>query len=596
MLSLSKSERYLLLAIGLLLFCYYAMRAAFVPITSDEAGTYFLYIQTADFLPYHAHWDANNHLLNSALSVLFTKLFGTGLLALRLANLLFLPFYLLYTYRISSLLNDKYLRYGLLATFWFAHFFIEFFGLCRGYGMSMALLMAALYYLCRYTQQPTVRYLLYTLLFTSLGQLANMSLLNCFLLINGWAFLISLYHYKAISKIQTIVSFLLLSALPFVFFITYLFELKERGLLYYGNLSGFYNLTLKTLCTLFVNSQQLPVLLVVLAVFFAAMGAFVYNAVKNKKVQDISGLWVYMLVGNITVIILLANLLKVNYPEDRVGMYLFPLFVCAVFFIADALSSKIKYALVAPFLFFVVQFPLVANITYSKLWIEDHIPEHYFGIIYRPTARDEFPPIVSGYKMRTMVWAYYSQQVNGHQNQIQETNFYTNLFSDYIITRKNEVKGWEQYYDEVEYDPVSDLALLARKKKIEGRMWVVTTNAVNYSGNNEYTNLIEHEIDTVNQYPIRVYVEGEISIPENELPNGRIVMDIQDTTGKSISYNYSQLDWLYGRREDGKYQFKFSYIIPPAKQNGKVVVYYWNIDKKPVSLKNGSVQLFLNYN
>ena len=71
-----------------LLFLLLAFRNVMVPFNHDEAVTFFYYIQSGEFLPYHAHIDANNHVLNSGLGYYCFKLFGSSTFALRLPNLL----------------------------------------------------------------------------------------------------------------------------------------------------------------------------------------------------------------------------------------------------------------------------------------------------------------------------------------------------------------------------------------------------------------------------------------------------------------------------------------------------------------------------
>src|SRR5690242_15215461 len=75
------------------LFVYLILRAAFVPPVHDEGSTFMHYIQRDEWQPFKAHWDANNHILNSFLSAQFFKIFGQGLIPLRLASLLFFPLF-----------------------------------------------------------------------------------------------------------------------------------------------------------------------------------------------------------------------------------------------------------------------------------------------------------------------------------------------------------------------------------------------------------------------------------------------------------------------------------------------------------------------
>ncbi|HNS46120.1 MAG TPA: hypothetical protein PKH94_02665, partial [Bacteroidales bacterium] len=64
----AKWEKILFVAFGLLLWIYVWLRAIQVPLIYDEIATFFHYIHSSSFLPFRSHLDANNHLLNSALT------------------------------------------------------------------------------------------------------------------------------------------------------------------------------------------------------------------------------------------------------------------------------------------------------------------------------------------------------------------------------------------------------------------------------------------------------------------------------------------------------------------------------------------------
>jgi hypothetical protein len=123
-----------------LVFIYLIFRALYVPLVHDEAATFFHYIVSENFIPPEAHWDANNHILNSALTYLSYSLFGSSELSLRIPNLLTFIIYVVYTFKISKIISNKLLRWVFLISLILAHNFIEFFALTRGYGMSMEFL------------------------------------------------------------------------------------------------------------------------------------------------------------------------------------------------------------------------------------------------------------------------------------------------------------------------------------------------------------------------------------------------------------------------------------------------------------------------
>ena len=60
-------ERLLFLSLAALAGLYVVLRAALVPWVHDECASLFWFVERGEFLPWKAHWDANNHVLSSAI-------------------------------------------------------------------------------------------------------------------------------------------------------------------------------------------------------------------------------------------------------------------------------------------------------------------------------------------------------------------------------------------------------------------------------------------------------------------------------------------------------------------------------------------------
>lgn len=589
----TKTEKAILFGIGLLLFAFIIARAICVPMIGDELGTFYWYIQQGEFLPYKAHWDANNHLVNSVLGIVFYNLFGSAEWSLRLGNVIFFPLYLFYSYKLACLLNSKVLRWGLIFTLWFAHNFIEFFAYSRGYGMSMGLLIATLYFIARFIQQPGVKLLLWALFFNTFAFTANLSLLNTFLLINLALLLVSAINYKKLNLWQSLAGFVIISGIPANYFVRYLFEMKKRGLLYYGSTDGFVNVTLNTLADLILGASNSILVYGIIGLFFVLLLVYAVHKRSNLTTIALVDLFTALLTGNVVIIFILALVMHVNYPEDRVGLYLFPLFVLMGFFIVDVLKPQYRYVLLVSFLYMPVHFVMAANITYSKQWYEDHIPRRYFDTVLEASKGNEFPPIVSGYKMRTLTWAYYNMRRGTIQNQIQETNFKKNTLSDFIITKRNEVVGIEQHYNEIDTDPISGLVLYKRNTKLKCALMFENTLPDMPNTTAEFIGFTDIVGDSLPGKSYLLNLGCNVKCLGNYTPDARICVDLLDKNGKSVGYNYQQLDWLYGKGNGGEYTVKQSFVIPPIAANvTKVVIYYWSISKRPVNFTNGQYKIY----
>src|SRR6185312_6700744 len=118
------------LVLSLFVFIVVAVRAALVPFCHDETATFFYYIQTGDYLPYIAHGDANNHILNSFFSWICFRLFGSSPFALRLPNLVSLAILIIAVYRLAGQLTHSASKVILVAGLLISFNWLGFFDVC----------------------------------------------------------------------------------------------------------------------------------------------------------------------------------------------------------------------------------------------------------------------------------------------------------------------------------------------------------------------------------------------------------------------------------------------------------------------------------
>jgi hypothetical protein len=226
-----------------LIFIYILVRAVYNPLSHDELATYFHYVQSGQYLPPQSGiiWDANNHLLNSFLTDIFYRIFGNSALALRLPNVLS---FLIYTFFIAKLLQE--LKYAVVRTFGFiallsVAYLVEYFALARGYGMSMAFFIAALYYLRLFVNKQSLKHLIFTLSFIVLACLANLTLINSYGLILVFLLVYFALNSTTFSNSKKWRFFIILtSSVACILYPVYFsLKLKASGALYYGAKTGF---------------------------------------------------------------------------------------------------------------------------------------------------------------------------------------------------------------------------------------------------------------------------------------------------------------------------------------------------------------------
>ena len=98
------------IVMSVFLWIYLILRAYYVPFLHDEISTFWFHINTGDFIPFTYRLDssaANNHVLNTLISWFFYKVFGCAPFVLRLANLMFVPVYCFFAYKIATVLKNK---------------------------------------------------------------------------------------------------------------------------------------------------------------------------------------------------------------------------------------------------------------------------------------------------------------------------------------------------------------------------------------------------------------------------------------------------------------------------------------------------------
>ena len=173
------------------------MRALRVPFTYDEAASYIRYIDTSassDFdttsLSVFNFEVATNHFLNTVLARLAYLAAGNAELILRMPSLIGYALYLSFGWMLLNQLANRAIRFAGFLLLNLNPYLLDFFALSRGYGLSIGLLMGALYFLCRFLDaiprdDPANRQLTRAFGFACAAVLANFATLNVY--VGCWA-------------------------------------------------------------------------------------------------------------------------------------------------------------------------------------------------------------------------------------------------------------------------------------------------------------------------------------------------------------------------------------------------------------------------
>ncbi len=132
---------------------YLVARAVNVPLTYDEASSFFRYVQGAP-LALFDFATATNHLLNSIVSWLAVTAFGHAPWAMRLPNVM--AGFVFLTCAASLTLSTRHRAIGVAGSVLLATnpYLLDYFALSRGYGLAAAMLTVGMVLLLRWCERP----------------------------------------------------------------------------------------------------------------------------------------------------------------------------------------------------------------------------------------------------------------------------------------------------------------------------------------------------------------------------------------------------------------------------------------------------------
>ena len=138
--------------------------------------------------------------------------------------------------------------------------------------MSMAFLFGAIYYLMEVLKHRKLVHYFATSGFLLLALLANLTLMYTAILF-VFILVLSIFYTmdgkRTSPSIKAIGIIIGMSVLPMLAFIRLLLEYKSRGLLYYGTLDGFWDLSVNSLIKLLAGSTSIliPITIIIYFIF-----------------------------------------------------------------------------------------------------------------------------------------------------------------------------------------------------------------------------------------------------------------------------------------------------------------------------------------
>ncbi len=576
------------------LFILIALRAFFIPFSHDEAATFFFYVQSNDYLPYQAHIYTNNHVLNSALANLCYHIAGSNRFVLRLPNIFSFLLLCVGVFKHFKHLKTVYAKIILVTFFLLTINFLDFFELCRGYGLSFAFIVIGCAYLMDYLQDKKTKDFI---LFSVCLQLALGANLILVVLLTIMLFFIFVFQIKnkLLFKPATIIT-QILNILVLIFWVKFSFFYKEQGVLDSGVGDNYWEVSFKTLMFFIFGTNaiwiQVLILLAFVGILFAAIKTFFQSPISIDKLFTPKLFYTLVLVIIIAAFYIQKKLLDVNFPEDRTGVFFYLLFVLSFAFVIDSISIKISrvvsFALLIPSLLF---FIFTYNVHDFSSSFYHTIPKSIYDKLVNEFKKEGKIITIGGHRIREMDYAFLNYRGNSVLNCMNNDEQMV-MNCDYYLALKSEKPYYKYFYDEIAYDNAWDRALLKRKEKIQrNELYKVPDLPKTYKGNGEFFEFFRLK-DSV--LKTRNCLETELEIKFNAVPvplRANIVLQVNDTKGEAIYYKRITLNWLADNLSGQTKRAKLT--TPPLPENtGDVVIYLWNYKLQELDFTINELKVF----
>lgn len=346
----NKRRDYFLIAVSLLLFTLCLLRAIFVPFSTDENGSYNMYVFNDVFLLHHYdEHAANHHLLNSWLMWCSEKIFGNSEWALRLPNLIGGALYFWSTAMIARRFQPPLLGAGIFLVLNLHPYLLMYFALARGYGLAIGLMAFAIERLLRYTDETrALKDAIIGLLAASLALLASFTQINVFLPYVGLLLFFAVLRGSAQRRLSHMALILLIAGVVLVFVIPIFLHLRDARALFSFATNGFwsdtvYSLTLTELMGDPGKSSWFMPLVTTTKVIVIVAGILILWKFFRDRHSGVRGMFhpavlIFLLLAGLSVV-LQFQLLGTQYVMMRMALFFVPLFFLVFALAIDALPG-----------------------------------------------------------------------------------------------------------------------------------------------------------------------------------------------------------------------------------------------------------------
>ena len=569
---------------------YILLRAIRVPFFSDEVSTFFRYVQIGQFNPFLHDANANNHPLNSLLMWFCYRLFGDGPLALRLPNVLAFFLYGYYVIKLGRLFKSPWLSLAWLVVMIGSHYVVSFFHLARGYGLSLAFLMMALYHLQALATAYSRKNLVFSLCGISLALWANLSLLTPGLALAGLSgLLLLLFHNKNRNRSAFLTDLGLgtvFGILPIAFAIKLALYLKKGGALYHGVDEGFVSVVINRFMMEVVprdSDAGLYYFWPFFGVYVIGLGYLLFTGKwKNSYALQLI-LWLTV-VGTI----LQHVLMDVFYPLDRAALHFFPLFATAFFFVLKELPRFLAVPLGAiPAVLLGIQQLDFYNYNRTSHWVHEHVPEDLYHRLLHWQDSTGIDPLISVHGLSGRTLVYHGLQ-NGNELNSPTFEFFPSRVADFVVSHpwvSFDTSGFRSF---VTYP---DLDILVYER-MEHRDWIPVDSVSVERLDPDIASRTLGEFDLKGRHARAVAIEvSGVFQTETNLYRGWMALYHSDTLDQELGFYYLDMARMIPDLREGKRIHKRMLLDQLTGTEGHARLYILNVGESPYEVRDLKVRL-----
>jgi len=574
-----------------IIFLIVVLRCIFVPFSHDEVATFNFYIQPGSFLPFLSHPDANGHFLTSATSWICFKLVGSSPQALRIPSVIAFAVLCFGVFKMNKLFSGLFTKIIFSSAFILSFNFISFYSLCRGYGISMAFLMVALYYFFVYMRFGAFSHFWKFILLSQLALAANLTLVFVALVTTFLTLIMQMKNKVFFGSKNLFVLFI--HAVLTCFWIRYAFYLNENGALYYGGGESYWKVTFETLIeTIFFKNGILNG--IVVCAFFSMLLYWVFRLFREKREFLLNNSFLisfFVLSSLIIVFYLLKKIMGVNYPEDRTGLFFYVFFIISFAFMLNELNRNIQIVMMFVPAIYLAHFFTQVNFRIHPWRIYETMPAEFFSILRSEQEKTPYRITIGGHRVREFFYAFLNYKSSVKLNHMTSPEA-LQMNCDYALAYKQDKPWYDSYYTELASEEDWGFRLLKRRVPIKRQVLYSTKNIPEFTDNQEFYNAFE-KLDTTFNSDGPLLAEFNFDVKQAPEPlNAWLVLEINDARGVNsqflrIPMNLVRYDW------NGANNFTLSITSGNIPLNIKrIVAYLWNINKKEIKIKMNSFHLY----